>query len=228
MNGQLLTLLPIGLAAALAPCPLATNIAALSYIVRQVGSPRRALAASLLYTLGRASAYMTLGGLLTWGITSAPGLSYWLQEELPLYLGALMMLAGLVILDTIPFPTLGAKPGSSTARSLLHSGGTWGALLLGFLFALALCPPTAALFFGSVLPLSLQAGGAGIWWGITLFGVGTALPVIAIALLLILSTEKAAAVLKHLPRIQQTINTITGWGFLLLGGYWLCSRILLA
>lgn len=180
----------------------------------------------MLYTLGRASAYITLGGLLSWGITSAPGLSYWLREELPLYLGALLMPAGPVLPDTISFPTLGTKPGNSTAQRLLRSGGIWGALLPGFLFALALCPPTAALFFGSVLPLSREAGGVG--WGISLFGVGTALPVVTIALLLILSSEKADAILKRLPRIQHALNTITGWGFLLLGGYWLWSRVLLA
>lgn len=78
MNGQLLSLLPLGLVAAVAPCPLATHMAALGYIARHVGSSRRAMVASLFYTLGRAGAYVLLGGLFSWGIATAPMLSYWL------------------------------------------------------------------------------------------------------------------------------------------------------
>lgn len=139
-----------------------------------------------------------------------------------------MLLVGLVLLEAIPFLSLGVNPGSTTAQRLLQSGGVWGAMLLGFLFGLTLCQPTAALFFGSVLPLSLQAGGAGIWWGVSLFGVGTALPVVAVALLLVLGTGKVSAALRLMPRIQRIVQSITGWGFLLLGAYWLWSRVLLA
>lgn len=109
----------------------------------------------------------------------------------------------------------------------MAKGGIWGAFALGFLFALALCPPSAALFFGTAVPLSIQAGSTGSLLGISLFGIGTALPVVAFALLLTFSAEKAAAAVRHMPKIQQIMNLVTGWFFLLLGGYWLFSRILL-
>lgn len=183
--------------------------------------------ASLLYILGRVSAYMLIGWLVSRGLSSAPALSFWMQEELPMYLGPVMMMAGLVILGFIPFFFLGKKPGEATAQSLMAKGGVWGAFALGFLFALALCPPSAALFFGTAVPLSLQAGSSGSLLGISLFGIGTALPVVTFALLLAFSAEKTAAAVRRLPEIQRIMKLVTGWFFLLLGGYWLFSRILL-
>lgn len=183
--------------------------------------------ASLLYTLGRVSAYALIGWLISRGLSAAPEMSFWMQEELPVYLGPVMMVAGLVILGFIPFFSLGKKPGEATAQSLMARGGVWGAFALGFLFALALCPPSAALFFGTAVPLSIQAGSTGSILGISLFGIGTALPVVAFALLLTFSAEKTTAAMRHMPKIQQIMKLVTGWSFLLLGGYWLFSRILL-
>ena len=220
MDWPLLSLLPIGVAAAGSPCPLATNIAAVGFISRGIGSRHQSAIASLLYTLGRVSAYVLIGWLVSRGLASVPMLSFWMQEEL-------MMVAGLILLGFIPFFSLGKKPGEATAQSLMAKGGIWGAFALGFLFALALCPPSAALFFGTAVPLSIQAGSTGSLLGISLFGIGTALPVAAFALLLTFSAEKAAAAVRHMPKIQQIMKLVTGWFFLLLGGYWLFSRILL-
>ena len=227
MDWPLLSLLPIGVAAAVSPCPLATNIAAVGFISRGIGSRHQSAIASLLYTLGRVSAYVLIGWLVSRGLASVPMLSFWMQEELPVYLGPVMMVAGLILLGFIPFFSLGKKPGEATAQSLMAKGGIWGAFALGFLFALALCPPSAALFFGTAVPLSIQAGSTGSLLGISLFGIGTALPVVAFALLLTFSAEKAAAAVRHMPKIQQIMKLVTGWFFLLLGVYWLFSRILL-
>ncbi|MFH1923477.1 MAG: hypothetical protein ABIP48_26755 [Planctomycetota bacterium] len=43
----------LGIQTAIAPCPMATNIAAISFIGRRVGHARDVLLAGLLYTLGR-------------------------------------------------------------------------------------------------------------------------------------------------------------------------------
>ena len=48
------------------------------------------------------------------------------------------------------------------------------------LFALSFCPVSAALFFGSLLPLSIRFGSRVVLPA--LFGAGTALPVVLIAL----------------------------------------------
>lgn len=57
----------LGLLTAISPCPLATNIAAIGYVVRfSQGSGRwRTWLPGLLYALGRAAAYTVVGGVIT-------------------------------------------------------------------------------------------------------------------------------------------------------------------
>lgn len=140
MDWPLLSLLPIGVAAAVSPCPLATNIAAVGFISRGIGSHHQSAIASLLYTLGRVSAYVLIGWLVSRGLSSAPMLSFWMQEELPVYLGPVMMVAGLVILGFISLFSLGKKTGEATAQSLMAKAVSGGRLrwvfCLPWLFAL--------------------------------------------------------------------------------------------
>ena len=56
-----LTALILGLLTAMSPCPLATNIAAIGYISKDVEDGRRILRNGISYTLGRMVAYSTLG-----------------------------------------------------------------------------------------------------------------------------------------------------------------------
>ena len=48
----------VGLLASIGPCPLATNVTALSYTAQQFTDRRAVVASSVLYTLGRAMARM--------------------------------------------------------------------------------------------------------------------------------------------------------------------------
>ena len=61
-NGMpVLTAFALGLLTALSPCPLATNIAAVGFISRDIENRRRIFRNGLLYTLGRIIAYTVLG-----------------------------------------------------------------------------------------------------------------------------------------------------------------------
>jgi cytochrome c biogenesis protein CcdA len=51
----------LGILTSISPCPLATNIAAISFIGRRVDSPRQVIAAGLIYTFGRLVTYLVLG-----------------------------------------------------------------------------------------------------------------------------------------------------------------------
>lgn len=57
----MLVALLLGLLTAISPCPLATNIAAVSYIGKDVADRRRVFAKGLMYTLGRTVSYTVLG-----------------------------------------------------------------------------------------------------------------------------------------------------------------------
>src|SRR4030042_5879826 len=57
----------LGLMTAISPCPLATNITAIGYISKDVENKRRIFLSGLLYTLGRAFSYTTLGIIFYFG-----------------------------------------------------------------------------------------------------------------------------------------------------------------
>ena len=65
----------LGLLTSISPCPLATNIAAISYVGRKVGDSRWVMAAGLLYTLGRCLLYLVLAVLLATTAMSIPAVS---------------------------------------------------------------------------------------------------------------------------------------------------------
>ena len=54
----------LGLLTALSPCPLATNIAAIGFIGKDIENRRRIFWNGLLYTLGRILSYALLGVVL--------------------------------------------------------------------------------------------------------------------------------------------------------------------
>lgn len=59
-----LTAFLLGLLTALSPCPLATNIAAIGFIGKDIDDRRRIFRNGLLYTLGRTLSYTLLGTVL--------------------------------------------------------------------------------------------------------------------------------------------------------------------
>ena len=59
-----LTAFLLGLLTAISPCPLATNIAAIGYIGKDIEKRRRIFRNGVLYTLGRVVSYTILGVIL--------------------------------------------------------------------------------------------------------------------------------------------------------------------
>lgn len=211
----------LGVLTSISPCPLATNIAAISYIGRRVDSTRHVLLAGLLYTIGRVAAYVTLAFLLVSTALSAPGVSMILQKYMHLLLGPTLVVVGMFLVGLIEFNASGGGV-SERLKARVDALGVWGALLLGVLFALAFCPTSAALFFGSVMA-SLNVKST-----ITLpllYGVGTALPVIVFAAAIALGSQALGKAFSAVSKIEWWARTITGWAILLIG-VWLTIRAL--
>jgi cytochrome c-type biogenesis protein len=171
----------LGVLTSVSPCPLATNIAAVSYIGRRVKGARAVLLSGLLYTLGRLAVYVALGALLVGGLLSAPRASTFLGRYMNQLLGPILTVTGVFLLELVRFAPSGGV-GGERLRKLAERAGIWGALLLGAVFALAFCPTSAALFFGGLVPLGVEQGSALLYPA--LYGAGTALPVVAFALVL--------------------------------------------
>lgn len=207
----------LGLLTAISPCPLATNIAAISFISRKIGTIRGVLIGGGLYTLGRMLTYTVLGMLLVRGLTTAPALSHVLQKYMNQVMGPLLILVAMVLLDLLQLKTLSAAGWSERLlRSLERRGGT-GALLLGIFFALSFCPGSAALFFGSLLPLSLHVQSAFLLPAA--YGLATGLPVFLFALLLAFSSGRVARLYNRIALFEKWAQKATGLLFLAIGLY---------
>ncbi len=210
------TALWLGILTSISPCPLATNITAISFIGQRVGKPRRVLASGLLYTLGRAVTYAIIGGLVVSSLLSTPTISHFLQREMNRVLGPVLILVGMALLRLLPLPGTGIGVGGKL-RERAGNWGVGGAGVLGILFALSFCPVSAALFFGSLIPLALQVR-SGILLPV-LYGVGTGLPVLLFAGVLAYGSGSLARVFDKVSTVERWARRITGVLFIGVGVY---------
>lgn len=206
----------LGFLTSISPCPMATNVAAISLIGRRVGSTRTVLLSGLLYTLGRTLAYLVLAVLLVAGLLSSVQVSFYLQRYLNKALGPLLILVGMVLLDLIPLRFSAFAPGAKTQQRIERMG-LWGAGLAGILFALAFCPISAGLFFLSLIPLALRHQSSVLLP--SAYGVGTALPVIVFAFAIAWSTQSIGKLFHRLTQFELWARRVTSILFILIGVY---------
>lgn len=170
----------LGVITAISPCPLATNITAIGFISKDLENKKMVFVRGLIYTLGRAIAYMLVGLLFFW-VAQPEAISNFFITWGEKLLGPVMLVIGIFMLDiiNIRFPGLGKmndKLGENSKKNL------WSVLLLGIAFALAFCPHSGVIFFGMFIPLTMSATG-GIWLPL-LFALGTGIPVVIFAWLI--------------------------------------------
>ena len=212
----------LGILTSISPCPLATNIAAISFVGRRVESPFKVFLTGLLYTAGRMLTYLVLGMFLVSSLLSAPYVSQLLQKYMNKFLGPLLILVGMVLLELISVSFSGSGV-NEKMRKRVELLGMWGALLLGAVFALSFCPVSAALFFGSLIPLALRCES-----GVILpsaYGIATGLPVLAFAVLIAMGAKRVARAYNKLTAFEKWARRITGAIFILVGIYYCLAHI---
>ena len=212
----------LGILTSISPCPLATNIAAISYVGRRVGDPGKTFQAGLLYTLGRTAAYLVIGIVLVSSLLSAPVLSHLLQKYMNKFLGPILILVGLVLLNVIRLSFSGGGI-SESLQKRADQMGVWGGAFLGLLFALSFCPTSAALFFGTLLPLAVQQQSS-IMLPVV-YGIATGLPVFLFALLIALGANRIGTAYNRIAHFEKWARRITGLLFILVGIYYALINI---
>ena len=218
-----LTAFWLGILAAISPCPLATNIAAISYIGKDLKSGGRVLASGALYALGRVAAYVLVAVLVVSSVLSIPTVASFLQGGMNRILGPLLIVIGAFVLGWIRLPKLDWGGRGEALQQRAARGGFAGAGLLGMLFALSFCPMSAGLFFGSLIPLSVSSGSRIVVPA--LFGLGTGLPVVVFAIMLGLGVRQLGQVFQALTRVERWARLSTGAVFILIGVYFVATRI---
>jgi len=88
---------------------------------------------------------------------------------------------------------------------------------MGFVFALAFCPVSAALYFGVIIPLA--AKNSAPFSLPLLYGLGTALPVIGLAVVIDLGLKKVSALTSFANSFEKYAKPSTAWVFIACGIY---------
>lgn len=217
----MLSALWLGLLTSVSPCPLASNIAAISFIGRRAHEPRHVLLSGLLYTAGRTAAYVLLGTLVMTGLLLSGEVSRFLQQYLNQILGPVLILTGLLLLEWLGGGWFNFTTVNEKLQARAAPGGPGWSFLLGLVFALSLCPVSAGLFFGGLVPLAVtQQSRLALP---CLFGVGTAVPVIGFAILIAFAIRRVGAWFNRLAGIEKRVRFTTGAVFILTGVYY-CLR----
>ncbi|MBF0432144.1 MAG: sulfite exporter TauE/SafE family protein [Fibrobacteria bacterium] len=206
----------LGILTSISPCPLATNIAAISFIGRQVENSRNMFLGGLAYILGRTVTYILLGSLLVYSTHAVPAVSLFLQNQFRLVIGPFLIIIGILLLGIIPI-SFGGGLLSHSQQTRMARYGVWGAFLLGIVFALAFCPVSAALFFGNTLGLAAQHNSRFLLP--TLYGVGTALPVIVFAWIIAFSAKTLGKTFNKIQVIEKWVRKVGGLIFIVAGIY---------
>lgn len=214
-----LTAFLLGLLTAISPCPLATNIAAIGFIGKDIENRRRIFRNGLLYTLGRVVAYTVLGIVLILILkegASLFGIQKFIGKYGELVLGPALLLIGVFMLlgNNLRLPSFGFN---DSGEGLARKGG-WGALLLGMLFALAFCPTSGVFYFGILIPMSATAAAGYLLPA--LFAVATALPVLTVAWILAFSVQHIGRFYGKIQAVQKWLNRIVGGLFIIIGLYY--------
>lgn len=204
----------LGLLTALSPCPLATNIAAIGFIGKNIENRKRIFRNGLLYTLGRILSYTLLGVVLILILKEGSNM-FGIQKTIgvwgELVLGPLLFLIGLFMLlgDRLNLPQFGFQ---GNAEGLARKGG-WGAL-----FALAFCPTSGVFYFGMLIPMSATAT-AGYLLPVV-FAIATAIPVLVVAWILAFSVQQLGSFYGKMQKVQKWMNRIVGVLFIVIGIYY--------
>ncbi|HYF77057.1 MAG TPA: sulfite exporter TauE/SafE family protein [Symbiobacteriaceae bacterium] len=201
----------LGILGGLAPCQVSANVGAIAYVTKasQERQPLWRTVGSFLG--GKAAVYVTLGLLAAFLGLRIPSPALALMRKLS---GPIMIVMGLYFLGLL---TWRSEAGARLTEWLKGRLPTWGspAFWLGAAFSLGFCPTMALIFFGRLVPLTVEAE-AGLVLPV-LFTVGTALPVILWAMALSAGREMANRWVRRVRVADRWVRWGAAAVFLVLG-----------
>lgn len=209
----------IGLLMTFSPCPLATNITAIAFISKKIGDSRHTLLVGTLYALGRMAAYVGLTALIVYAGLNIQAISFFLQEYGEKLIGPFLVIMGILMLEVVDIPLPGGHGWLQKLETNLAKRGYIGGFLLGVIFALALCPFSAVLFFGMLIPIALKTGDA--IFVPAVFAIATALPVIIISLVLAHGVNRVSGMMAMVKKMEKGVKWAVAALFIVVGIYYI-------
>ncbi|KUO67733.1 MAG: cytochrome C biogenesis protein [Lutibacter sp. BRH_c52] len=216
-NIPILSAFLLGLMTAISPCPLATNITATAYISKNISSKRKVFLSGILYSLGRAFTYTAIGLIIFFG-ASKFHIARFFNQNGEKYLGPLLIIIGLIMLNVIRLNFFGKSNFSEKLSEKFKDKGLLGSFLIGAVFALAFCPYSGALYFGMLIPMTI-ASIDGLYLPI-IFAFGTGLPVLLFTYLLAFAVISVGSFYNKITKIEKAMRTVAGVVFVFTGIYY--------
>lgn len=212
-----LSALFLGLMTAISPCPLATNITAIAFVSKDINNKKKVMYNGLIYTLGRVISYTLLAFILFLGADQFK-ISGLFQQYGEKILGPLLLIIGLVMLNIIKFNFGGfSKFGNRFQNKEKHS--YWDVLLLGIVFALAFCPYSGILYFGMLIPMTIDS--VSHLYLPVIFAMATAIPVIVFTWLFAYSSNGVSKLYTKIKSFEIWFRRVIAIVFILVGIYYI-------
>ena len=212
----------IGIITSISPCPLATNITAIAFISKDIENKKRVFYSGLIYTLGRAVTYTTIGVIFFLGANQFK-IAGFLQKYGERIIGPILILIGLFMLDFIKIKLPLTSNLSDRIGSKAEKGSVWGVLLMGIAFALAFCPYSGVLYFGMLIPMTISSP-TGLYLPFV-FAIGTGLPVIIISYLIAYTVSGVGNFYNKLKTFEFWFRRLIAVVFIVAGIYYIYQFI---
>lgn len=212
----------LGMLTSMSICPMASNAAAVSVLVRQAGNWKRGVLVGSAYALGRAASYVLVAWIASEGLIRLGPLVRKIQAHAETGLGGAFLIGGLLlaISPRLKLPGRGMDAALWKER-FSRIGAAPGAFGLGAVLALAFCPVSAGIFFGSVIPLAAASGST---WLVTVpYGIATAIPVLALTFAAGFGANQVARIFQASQKVTPWLHRISVLG-MIGAGVWLLAR----
>ncbi|USK62478.1 sulfite exporter TauE/SafE family protein (plasmid) [Peribacillus asahii] len=201
----------LGILGSLAPCQITGNFTAITYFGNTAMGKKTPWIEVSLFILGKILVY-SIFGILIWLLGKE------VQSTLTTYfayfrksIGLINVLVGLFLLGYLKF----VWPSRFFIwNGFKSSGGKFGAFLFGISYSIAFCPTMFVIFFAKLMPMVLSTT-----YGFTLtlmFGIGTALPLLII-LLLIWAFNGEGSLIKKGKKFGNTVQKLAGVVIIIIG-----------
>jgi|SRR5579859_4390340 len=219
INIPVVSVLLFGMIGAFAPCQLSTGVAALSFLARRAGEPRRLWVQTLAYLAGKATVYLLLGGAIVLLGLQIGQIS---QSAMPVIivarrlLGPLLVVVGLFLAGVLKTRfSIGEQLTAKIETGIGRRAGAVPAYLMGMAFAFTFCPTLFWLFFGLTLPMALVSPGGLVFPAV--FALGTTLPLLFFAALLAAGATNLRSIVQRAKRFDVWAQRAVGIIFVLIG-----------
>jgi len=198
----------LGTLTTLHPCPIATNVAAISMLTGWSNRGRKVLWIYVSFISGYLTSYLFLSTIISTGILTIPIVNDFLHSIFSIFLGPLLILVGMLIADLL---NLNRFYKGSLLRWIENR--KWSGIYafpMGILIGLSFCPATAAIFFGILIPLAIQQDQTILFP--LVYAAGAGLPLVVIGWVIyrgiLISISK---------KWQKRIPQLTGWVMIIIG-----------